>query len=180
MDNDEMFRSLQVLLAKYRKNIDNVSAEDLEGKYRNAFLKLKHQIVDEANAWLVAYVFSDITVMSSDAEQLSAKVREYMSGFGIENRMNHALFVLSDAAALRGVADELREAVLGFYGEYLKKHTCLCAEAECFDPEKPRTPKIYNDILRKFFDERKGAWRDALPGETDNTVMIFFKEGNDV
>ena len=55
--------------------------------------------------------------------------------------------------------------------------SCLYATQPCWNPESPEKPKIYNDLLRMFWDDDRQGWREPEPGETEPAILIFLNKG---
>lgn len=174
MRNDaEALQTLRLTLEKYKKNLTLVPKSDLEGRYKAPFEKLKEQIKSELQEYLRQSVFYDIQIAADDAEAEAQKINEMYKDMNLAKRIGTAAYKNCDIDEIIGIACELREAVLRLYGKYLDKHTCLYAQAACFDAEAPQTPLIYNDVLNKFWDTQRCEWREARQEERKPAALIY-------
>lgn len=178
MKPDEALKNLCATLGKYRRNVAQVPMDELEGKYKVPFDKLKVQLRHDLRTYIFAKATDGIRVHTAEeCEELTGKIK-LMYESGIRLRSEKIAFDINhELSDIDIIACELREGVLSLYQIYLDKHTCLCVEAACFDPVNPQTPKIYNDVLNKFWSDELNDWREPTQGETDNTVLIYIQKG---
>lgn len=158
----EALDKLVATLEKYKKNSTLVSPEDLAGKYKVPYEKLRKELHDDLLFYLQTVAFEQIVVLAEDAQWFVAKFNHLYRSLRISERIYKAAYKNYDLEAVKVVACELREAVLRLYREYMVKHTCLYAKASCFDAEKPQQPLVYNDVLNKVYE---AGWRNLRPDE---------------
>lgn len=174
----EQAEKLTVLLEKYRKNRENVPLEVLQTKYKDAYEKLKAEIKTEAQAltrpiamkmpqWLEGQ-----PIKQEYAEEMAGAFNQLYEAGGYAKKIGQALYKhysITEALQIAGeVNGKYQEALLKIFHQ----KTCLYTTAENWDPENPVTPRIYNDLVDKFWDEEKGEWITAEkpPG---NALLLF-------
>ncbi len=174
----EQAEKLTVLLEKYRKNRENVPLEVLQTKYKDAYEKLKAEIKTETQAltrpiamkmppWLEGQ-----PIKQEYAEEMAGAFNQLYEAGGYAKKIGQALYKhysITEALQIAGeVNGEYQEALLKIFHQ----KTCLYTTAENWDPENPVTPRIYNDLVDKFWDEEKGEWITAEkpPG---NALLLF-------
>lgn len=169
---EEALKTLEVTLEKYRKNKTMVSPEDLKGKYKTSFQKLKEQLKSEAEDFIRAYCFHGMTVRKDDSDSFVAGCQEVWSKAGFPKESGRAIFKDFDLGKLKSIAEAYRDMVQKNYVEYFNRHICLYAYGQCFAEENPDNPLIYNDLVDKFWEEETGTWidKEKPPGDA---ILIF-------
>lgn len=174
----EQAEKLTVLLEKYRKNRENVPLEVLQTKYKDAYEKLKAEIKTEAQAltrtiamkmppWLEGQ-----PIKQEYAEEMAGAFNQLYEAGGYAKKIGQAIYKhysITEALQIAGeINGKYQEALLKIFHQ----KTCLYTTAENWDPENPVTPRIYNDLVDKFWDEKKGEWITAEkpPG---NALLLF-------
>lgn len=155
---DEALKILGFTLEKYRLNKTKVPASELAGKYRVPFQKLQQKLRDDIEAYLKAYSLSGITIMNGDLEKITEEVNEGLRERKVGERAGRAAFKDFDLAEIQRIAEECRMIFQDVYARYLNRHTGLYLEAGCFDEEHPVIPRIYNEVVDKFWDDEAGKW----------------------
>lgn len=171
MENaDEALKILSSTLEKYRMNKTKVPAADLAGKYRVPFQKLKQKLRDDIEAYLKAYSLSGIMIMKGDLESITAEINRSFREREIGERAGRAAFQDYNLAEIQKIAGECRRIFQDVYARYFNQHTGLCLEAGCFDEDRPVIPRVYNEIVDKFWDDGAGRWieRRAKNGKNEN------------
>ncbi len=174
----EQAEKLTVLLEKYRKNRENVPLEVLKTKYKDAYEKLKAEIKTEAQT-LIRPVATKVPpwlegqlIKQEYAEEMAGAFNQLYEADCYAKKIGQALYKhysITEALQLAGeVNSKYQEALLKIFHQ----KTCLYTTAENWDPENPVTPRIYNALVDKFWDEEKGEWITAEkpPG---NALLIF-------
>lgn len=158
----EILEKAAVSLEKYKKNKTLVSPEDLVGKYKAPFQKLKAQLKDELSEYLKAYSLEQLIVKkdgSGHFEELMETVNRIFSESGIGKQVGRAAFRDFDLEQVKRLAEDLRSRI---YDEawvpYFQKYTCVYATGECFAEDNPQSPRIYNSLVDKFWSEAAGEW----------------------
>lgn len=169
---------IALLLEKYKKNKTLVSPEDLEGRYKVPFQKLKAELKEELEEYLKDYTLEQLELNTNFQEYLDKfadDVNQIFADAGIGKRIGRAVFKDFDLEQVRQLAEELRIKV---YNEawvpFFQKHICLYATKECLAEENPQKPRIYNSLVDKFWDEETREW---IKDETAKkpTTMIYIQ-----
>lgn len=171
---DEALKIAALTLEKYRKNKTMVSPEDLQGKYKIPFQKLKEQLKGEIEDYLKAFCLSDIRIKESDCQDIVAAIDKSFVDNQIGKKVGRAVFKEFDIEAVKQIAKEHRERILKIYEPYFQSHVCLYTYGQCYAEENTAYPLIYNDLVDKFWDEESGSWidREKPPGDA---ILIFLK-----
>lgn len=165
-----------VMLEKYRKNRILVSPEELAGRYKKPFEKLKQQLKEELEEYLRLFILDGLEFQDDDeGRQLIDEINRTFKEAQIGRRVGRAAFREFDLEKIKRIAQEHRQKVEGIYKAYFDCHTCLYAAGPSWDPDNPQSPLIYNDIVDKFYDEAAGGWisKEKPPGAA---ILIFIKE----
>lgn len=148
-----------VTLEKYRKNKTLVPPEELAGKYKKSFEKLKQQLKEELEEYLRLFVLDGLRVRNDDeGQQVIAEINQAFKEAQIGRQVGRAAFREFDLEKIKRIAEEHRRKVEGIYKAYFDRHTCLYAAGPSWDPDNPQPPLIYNDIVDKFYNEAAGGW----------------------
>lgn len=159
---DDILKRAAVTLEKYQKNKTRVSPEDLAGKYRVPFQKLKAQLADELSLYLKLYSLERLVIRRDDLGYLDAfadDVNRVFEDSGIGKRVGRAAFQEYDLDQVKQLAEELRIQIYEkAWVPYFRKHIGLYITTECLSKENPQSPRIYNSLVDKFWDEGTGMW----------------------
>ncbi len=168
----EALKTLESTLEKYRLNKTKVSPEDLNGRYKVSFQKLKEKLKEEMQSYLAEYCFSGFRILQSDSGELMKAIDKSIQESQIGKRAGRAVFKNFSLQELQEIAKEQRQRVQELYAEYFNRHTCLYAAGPCWDENNPQNPLIYNDLVDMFWDKGSGEWinREKPPGDA---VLIF-------
>lgn len=170
---DETLKIAALTLEKYRKNKTLVAPEDLKGKYKVPFQKLKHQLAEELEEYLRQYCFAGLPVKKDDP--VVEKIQKSFDDNQIGKRVGQAAFRRFDLEEIKKIAAEWRREVVEIWTEYFNEHVCLYTWGQCYAEESTAIPLIYNDLVDKFWDEATGEWidREKPPGDA---ILIFIKK----
>ena len=174
----ENMEKLAALIEKYKKNKTLVSPEDLAGKYKASFEKLKTELKEALQTYLAEYIVRGLELVSDESlEEFENEVNRIVKDTRIGKSVGIAAFKEFDLEKIQKLAEELRTQV---YKEawvpYFHKHTCLYAQQECFMANNPQIPRIYNSLVDKFWDEGSSKWvKDAEAKKT--AVLIYIQKG---
>ena len=170
---------LTALIEKYRKNRENVPLDTLKTKYAVPY----NQLIEEIKAELkyIAVQFPPWLKSRSIRQEYADEIAEifnrlYEAG-GYSRKLGAAAFKNRDAPEAIRIAKEIAATFQREVEEYTAAKACLYATEPCWNQEAPQTPKIYNDLLRMFWDEGLQAWREPEPGETEPAILIFLNKG---
>ncbi len=169
---------LSALLKRLRLNKEKVPLETLKTKYKAAYEKLLEEIKTEAQAdikpiaarlpeWLEGK-----TVKSEYIEEIAAIFNRIYSVGNYAKKIGAALYKRYSIREARQLAEEINRQYQRELLEMFHRKTCLYTTAENWNPENPVIPRIYNDLVDKFRDEKTGEWVDAEkpPGAA---ILIF-------
>lgn len=170
----EALKTLESTLEKYRLNKTKVSPEELNGRYKASFQRLKEKLKAETESYLTEYCLSGFRISQSDSGGLVAAIDKSFRESQVGKRAGRAVFRNFSLQELQEIAAEQRQRIQELYAEYFNRHTCLYAAGPCWDIENPQNPLIYNDLVDMFWDEGNGGWKDMEkpPGDA---VLIFIQ-----
>lgn len=156
----KILEKVAVSLDKYKKNKTLVSPEDLAGKYKVPFQKLKAQLASELSEYLKAYSLEGLKVIQdNNLERFTEAVDRIYIDTGIGKRVGKAAFKDFDLEQVKQLAEELRSKVYEqAWVPYFQRYTCLYLTEECLSEENPQTPRVYNSLVDKFFNVSTGEW----------------------
>lgn len=72
---DEALKKAALTLEKYRKNKTLVAPEDLKGKYKVPFQKLKHQLAEELGEYLRQYCLAGF-IIQKETDPVVGKIQK--------------------------------------------------------------------------------------------------------
>lgn len=180
MENiEKSFEKAAVTLERYRKNKTLVSPEELAGKYKKSFQKLKHQLKEELEEYLRLFILDGLQVRDDEeGNQVIADINQSFKEGQIGKRVGQAAFREFDLEKIKQIAQEHRQRVEKIYKAYFDRHICLYAAGPSWNQDNPQPPLIYNDIVDKFYDEATGRWisREKPPGVV---ILIYNKDKED-
>lgn len=174
---DETLKTLASTLDKYRKNKTLVPPEDLEGKYKVPFQKLKTQLHNELVDFIVSYSLGGLAVYEdADFDVFVRAVNGLYDSGNYKQQFGQAAFRDFDIDAVKRLAEELR---LRIYNEawvpYFQAHICLFVTAECLYKDSVSVPRIYNNLVNRFFDPETGKWTED--GASEKPALLIFVGG---
>lgn len=180
--SEKLFKTASVTFEKYRKNKTLVSPEDLAGKYRVPFQRLKHQLADELSDYLMAYCLEGLELAQDNKgyfDAFIASVNRIIQESIIGRRVGQAVFNSLDMAQVYQIAEELR---IKIYNEawvpLFQKHMCLEVTEGCFSDNDPLIPRIYNSLVDMFWNEKTGEWvKDDAPRKP--AMFIYISENRE-
>lgn len=181
MENtSDAFAKFATTLEKYRKNKTLVPPEDLAGKYKVPFEKLKTQLKAEMETYLKEYSLDGLHVKKDNEGYFEAFVKavnRIFSDIDMRRQIGKAAYEEYNLNKVKQLAEQLRSRVYTeAYAPYLQNYTCLYATEACFNEDNPQSPRIYNSLVDKFWDERTGKWiSDKEAGAP--VAMIYYQRG---
>ena len=181
MENkSETFAKFAATLEKYRKNKTMVPPDQLAGKYKAPFEKLKAQLKAELEAYLKEHSLEGLQVKADDKERFepfAEAVNQIFSDAGMTRQIGKAAYEEYDLDKVQELADQLKRRV---YDEawlpYFQSYTCLYATEACLNQGNPQSPRIYNSLVDKFWDDNADKWIEDKTAERP-TVLIYFQKG---
>lgn len=175
---EEARKALEILeptLRRYRENKTKVPKADLDGKYRDAFQKLKGRLKEETEDYLRAVLLSGFQVLKSDGDGLVDAIERSIAENQIPRRAGRAVFRNFSLQELQEIAWEQRQRIQELYDAYFRRHICLYVTESSLAPDSPQPPLIYNDIVDKFWDDGAGEWTSREKPSGD-AVLIFIRQ----
>lgn len=175
---EEVLQSLQSTFSKFKKNKQMVSPEDLAGKYKVPFDNLKKQLAEELSEYIKISVTAGLEINKEYGEAFVAAANEIFKDGDYGNRVGTAVFQNVNLDEAKKLADEYRERIMNeFFYSYMKKFTCLFVTDECLKEDDPQTPRIYNSLVDKFWDEGTGQWIKDEEAARQPGLLIYLQEG---
>ena len=156
----EILEKVAISLEKYKKNKTLVSPEDLAGKYKVPFQKLKAQLANELSEYLKACSLEGLKVIQdNNLNEFTEAVNRIYKDASIGKRVGKAAFKDFDLEQVKQLAEELR---IRIYNEawvpYFQRYICLYLTEECLADKNPQPPRVYNSLVDKFFNVSTGEW----------------------
>ena len=168
----EIRKNLETTLSKYRTNKEKVSPEDLAGRYKIAFDKLKDQLKGLTSDYLMQITMADFRILQSDSDGVIQGFQNCIDNFGTGKKAGRAIFKNYSIQELERIGAELKAELEKIYKPYFDKHTCLYITEPCFaDP--PQTPAIYNDLIDQFYDLEAEKWETREKPEGGAVLMFI-------
>lgn len=175
----ELKKTLENTLSKYRANKEKVSPEDLAGRYKIAFDKLKEQLRKLTEDYLMQIALSDFKVLEKDGDEVIKEFQRCIDEYGAGKKAGKAIFKNYSIQELEQIGTELWEKLNQIWTPYFHKHTCLYITVPCLQ-DPPETPAVYNDLVDKFWNEETRDWEDR-PRPEEPAMLMFIsdkKEGS--
>lgn len=174
----EILEKVAISLEKYKKNKTLVSPEDLAGKYKAPFQKLKAQLASELSEYLKAYSLDGLKVVQdNNLEGFTEVVNRIYIDTGMGKRVGKAAFKDFDLEQVKQLAEELRSNVYEqAWVPYFQRYTCLYLTEECLADKNPQAPRIYNSLVDKFFNVSTGEWITETTREQATLMYISRRE----
>lgn len=113
---DEALKQAELTLEKYRKNKTQIPPEDLAGKYRVAFQKLKDELASDLKEYVKAYCFIGIKVNDA-SDPIVVRIQRSFDDNQIGKRIGHAAFINFDIEEVKEIAREQYRENLRIYKE---------------------------------------------------------------
>ena len=180
---EEKLKKVAATLEKYKKNKTLVPPEDLAGKYKVPFGNLKKQLAKELSEFLKVYSLEGLAIRNDDSEahkEFTDSVERIFERTDIGRQVGKAAFEKFDLEKVVRLAGELKNRVITeAWGPYFQKFICLYAIPECFDPKNPQTPRIYNSLVDKFWDEDTKEWISDEAVKQPAILVYLEGESND-
>lgn len=114
----EALKTLNLTLEKYKKNKTQVSEEDLMGRYRIPFERLKNSLWDILSEYVVQVVFKEIKIIPADKEMFIRKFTKLYREYGYPERFTAAAYERYNLQEIQSIASELKQNVLDLSKQY--------------------------------------------------------------
>lgn len=131
----------------------------------------------ELEEYLKAYTLEGLVFIQDESgafEEFAEAVSQEHKNAGVGKAVGRAAFRDFDLQQIQEIARQQRENILKLYKPYFDRYTCLYCIGECFNENNPQTPRIYNSLVDKFYDDTTGEWIKA--DRTENAILIYIKE----
>lgn len=182
----ELRETLENTLSKYKTNKEKVSLEDLKGKYKTAFSKLRERLKEDTLNYLIWVSAGDLAVLKSDSDRLSKEFQKCFEECDAGRKAGVAIFNHYSIQELEQVGAELRERWYPIWEKYFFMHTCLYVtdpdfqkiKKPCFEDLQDRLPEsveLYNDLVKMFWNREKKCWEER-PKPKKPATLIFFQK----
>ena len=171
--------TLTGLIDKLRRNREKVPLDVLKTKYAAAYSQLCDSIKEELKRMAVRWPsWLEGRKIRKDYidEMIDLFNRLYDEG-GYSKKLGRAAFKNMDPAEAIRITNEIAANFETEVEKLVSSKSCLYATQPCWNPESPEKPKIYNDLLRMFWDDDRQGWREPEPGETEPAILIFLNKG---
>ena len=157
----EQAEKLAADLEKLRKNKERIPLDVLKTRYKTAYEQLTGDIKAEAVAVLKPIAtrppewLKDCRIKAAYIEEIAAAFNSMYEAGSYAKKIGAALYSLQEAEQ---IAREINGKYLQELTRIFHEKTCLYTTAENWDPDNPVTPRIYNDLVDKFWKEETGEW----------------------
>ena len=105
----------------YKKNKTAVSPEDLNGKYKSAFEKLKNELKSEIENYLWEIIFSDIP--KDVPKEIFDRIQSDIDSQKVGRKAGRAIFIYFDFEELSSIALEEKQRVDKIYERGMDERT---------------------------------------------------------
>ena len=145
----EQAEKLAADLEKLRKNKERIPLDVLKTRYKTAYEQLTGDIKAEAVAVLKPIAtrppewLKDCRIKAAYIEEIAAAFNSMYEAGSYAKKIGAALYKRYSLQELTRIFHE---------------KTCLYTTADNWDPDNPVTPRIYNDLVDKFWKEETGEW----------------------
>lgn len=176
----EKAEKLTAYLEKLRKNKEKIPLDVLKTRYKTAYEQLTGDIKVEAVAILEPIAtqppewLKDCRIKAEYIEELAGAFNRLYEEGGYAKKIGAALYKRYDFQEAAQIAREINGKYLQELTKIFHQKTCLYTTAENWDPDNPVTPRIYNDLVDKFWKEETGEWITEDKPEVP-ALLIFIK-----
>jgi len=126
---DEKLQKLSELLSKYERNKTGIPKEELEGKYKVAFLKLKTDLAEAASEYGKARLIDafpsgidSVTIQKDKVDTLAKMVNDYIKRSGLCKKISILLFRHFDLQGVISATEEAQGMVKGIYEKFKRQY----------------------------------------------------------
>ena len=160
----EKAEKLESYLEKLRKNKEKIPVDVLKTRYKTAYEQLTGDIKTEAVAFLKPIAtrppewLKDCKIKAEYVKELAGTFNRLYEEGGYAKKIGAALYKRYSFQEAAKIAREINGKYLQELTKIFHQKTCLYTTAENWDPDNPVTPRIYNDLVDKFWKEETGEW----------------------
>ena len=121
----EALKLLEKSLIKYERSKTELKKEDLEGKYKTAFTRLKKELSEELSAYAnyrIIEIFPEATLNAQTAEELIKIVLDDCKKNRYTDKIRDAAYKDYDLQAIISITEEARERIKGKWAEFYRQN----------------------------------------------------------
>lgn len=173
---------LAALLEKLRRNKENVPLEVLKTRYGKDYERLKAEIKEELLKVIIPIAtgppdwLKDCKIKKDSQEELVKIFNAIYDAGGYARKIGTATYKHYSLAEIETLAREINGKYTAELLKLFHRKTCLYATEECFIEDNPQTPRIYNDLVDKFWNEETQQWTNPQPEERKPALLIFISD----
>lgn len=121
MNNIERsFEKVRDILSVYKKNKENIPSADLQGKYKKAFDKLRHDLSHALTEYYLRATFEDIGIKDEDVSKVTDRFFKSFKENKINERLNNAVKEY-DLKKITEIMDAQWLRHVNIWADYLKE-----------------------------------------------------------
>lgn len=160
--------NLEETLLKYKKNKENIPANELETRYAKAFSKLKADLKALAFQYINETYINVFSIEEGD-EDIKKDLRLLGSRLRINERIEECLFDKCSVQELERLGNEIYDNLKVVYERYVSKFNVLYITRSCLSFIDPEKPVLYNRLTKKFLNPSTKKWETR--SNTEPAVM---------
>lgn len=178
----EQAEKLAADLEKLRKNKERIPLDVLKTRYKTAYEQLTGDIKAEAVAVLKPIAtrppewLKDCRIKAAYIEEIAAAFNSMYEAGSYAKKIGAALYKRYSLQEAEQIAREINGKYLQELTRIFHEKTCLYTTAENWDPDNPVTPRIYNDLVDKFWKEETGEW--ITEDKPERPALLIFLKGD--
>lgn len=160
----EKAEKLAAYLEKLRKNKEKIPLAVLKTRYKTAYEELTGNIKVEAENVLKPIAtqlpgwLKDCRIKAEYIEELEEAFQRLYAEGDYARKIGEALYKRYSFREAQQIAREINGKYLQEFMRIFHEKISLYTTAENWDPDNPVTPRIYNDLVDKFWKEETGEW----------------------
>ncbi len=169
--NEEIRASLENSVLKLKVNREKVPLADLQTKYKKSYDKLIDEIKELTKEYLTRLAVDGFKISSEDGDEVIAEFQKLADEVG--RKASEAVFKSYSVSELEAVAGDLKKRFEEVYTPYFNKHCCLWITEENLNPDNPKAPWIYNDLIDMFWSFDYNRWEKRKKPEGEAAFMYI-------
>lgn len=179
----EQAEKLAADLEKLRKNKERIPLDVLKTRYKTAYEQLTGDIKTEAVTVLKPIAtqppewLKDCRIKAAYIEEIAAAFNRMYEAGGYARKIGAALYKRYSLQEAEQIAREINGKYLQELTKIFHQKTCLYTTAENWNPDNPVTPRIYNDLVDKFWKEETGEW--ITEDKPEGPALLIFLKGDE-
>ena len=178
----EQAEKLAADLEKLRKNKERIPLDVLKTRYKTAYEELTENIKAEAVAILKPIVtqppewLKDCRYKAEYIEEIAEAFKRLYAESDYAKKIGAALYKRYSFQEAQQIAREINRKYQQELTRIFHEKTCLYTTAENWDPDNPVPPRIYNDLVDKFWKEETGEW--ITEDKPEGPALLIFLKGD--